>query len=155
MAVKSSYQQAMEGRISALVSPIVTEAGYDLVELQLIQRKSSSLLRFVVDRIGGITLDECAELSRRISYLLEVEDPIEKHYTLEVTSPGLGRPLLTASDFRRKVGERVRLFLNNDAGRVQIEGEIVAVEQKELIMKTAAGEERFALEAVIKGKTLY
>src|SRR4030042_2740349 len=105
---KSVFQEELERRLSALVEPVIAEAGHDLVELQYVRRKSSSLIRVLVDRRGGITLAQCAETSRRIAYVLEVEDPIEERYVLGVSSPGLDRELTTAADFRRKVGERVR-----------------------------------------------
>jgi ribosome maturation factor RimP len=153
--VKSSFQQAMEQEITGLVEPVIQEADYDLVELQLVQRKSGHLLRILVDRLGGITLDECAELSKRISYVLEVEDPIEKRYTLEVSSPGLDRPLATEADFRRKAGEQIRLTFKMDEKNAQAEGEIIAVEGDQLVLGTDSGEKRFALADIIKGKILY
>lgn len=153
--MKSAYLKSMEEKIAGMISPVIAEADYELVELQLVPRKSSSLLRILVDRSGGITLDECAELSHRIAYVLEVEDPIENRYTLEVSSPGLDRPLTTEGDFRRKAGERVRLLLEAAGTQRQADGEIVGVQADCLILRTEAGEERFPLAGIVKGKILY
>ncbi len=152
---KSAYQVALEEKLAALIQPVLSELGCDLVELQFVQRKSSALLRILADRIGGVTLDECAEISRRASYLLEVEDPIEGHYTLEISSPGLDRPLSTPADFRRKVGETVRLFLSGDSGRSERVGKIVKVENDILTLETEDGPNEIALSQISKGKIVF
>jgi ribosome maturation factor RimP len=151
----SDFRKEQQRRLAQLIEPLVVEAGVELVELQLVPRKSRSLLRILVDRVGGVTLDECAELSRRVSYILEVENPIEESYTLEVSSPGLDRPLVTPADFRRKVGEQVRIRFQEEAGQGPIEGEIAGVEESELVLKTGDGERRFALAAVVAGHILF
>ena len=138
-----------------MLSPVISEANYELVELQLVPRKSSSLLRVLVDRVGGITLDECAELSHRISYVLEVEDPIENRYTLEVSSPGLDRPLITEADFRRKAGELILLSLREGDRVSQVEGKIVKVEGEQLVLSVDESERRFSLTDIVKGKIIF
>ena len=153
--MKSAYQKSMEEKITALLSPVISEANYELVELQLVPRKSSSLLRVLVDRVGGITLDECAELSHRISYVLEVEDPIENRYTLEVSSPGLDRPLITEADFRRKAGELILLSLREGDRVSQVEGKIVKVEGEQLVLSVDESERRFSLTDIVKGKIIF
>ncbi len=153
--MKSAYQKSMEEKITALLSPVISEANYELVELQLVPRRSSSLLRVLVDRVGGITLDECAELSHRISYVLEVEDPIENRYTLEVSSPGLDRPLTTEADFRRKVGESILLSLQDGGSLSQVEGKIVKVEGDQLVLSVDDSEQRFSLTDIVKGKIIF
>jgi ribosome maturation factor RimP len=153
--MKSAYQKSMEEKITALLSPVISEANYELVELQLVPRKSSSLLRVLVDRVGGITLDECAELSHRISYVLEVEDPIENRYTLEVSSPGLDRPLTTVADFRRKAGELILLSLREGDRVNQVEGKIVKVEGDQVVLSVDDSEQRFSLTDIVKGKIIF
>lgn len=152
---KSVYQEEVERRLAALVEPVVAEAGHELVELQYVRRKSSSLLRILLDRVGGITLDQCAETSKRIAYVLEVEDPIEERYVLEVSSPGLDRELTTAADFRRKVGERVRIFLRNSGSPTEIEGRLDKVEGEHLSLETESGVQEIALADLLKGKIVY
>ena len=153
--MKSSYQIEIESKLASLVEPVIREVGVELVELQLVQRKSSALLRLLVDKPGGINLDECAEVSHRVSFLLETADPIEGRYTLEVSSPGLDRPLTTEADFRRKIGESIRLFMTSGERTVETTGEIVKVENKELTLMTAKGEEIFLLENVVRGKIIF
>ena len=153
--MKSSYQIEMEGKLAAMLEPLVVEAGAELVELQLVQRKSSALLRLLVDKPGGINLDDCAEISRRAAFLLETNDPLEGRYTLEVSSPGLDRPLTTASDFRRKVGEMIRLFVKDGERTFEVTGEIVSAEENKVTLMTAKGEDNFLLENVVRGKIIF
>lgn len=152
---KSLFQQDVEQRLTALIEPVIVEAGHELVELQYIRRRSSSLVRILLDKQGGITLDECAETSKRIAYMLEVEDPIEERYTLEVSSPGLDRALTSPADFRRKVGEMVRVFMGANGSAAEIEGKIDKVENELLFLTTAEGQQQIALADVVKGKIVY
>lgn len=153
--MKSAYQQELEARLTVLVEPAVVEAGVELVELQFVQRKSSALLRVLVDKVGGVTLDQCAELSHRLSFLLEATDPIEGRYTLEVSSPGLDRALTTAADFRRKVGETVRVTLSAAAGGREVVGEIIAMEDNRLTLQTETGEQQYSLDQVVRAKIIF
>lgn len=153
--MKSSYQIEIEGKLTTIVEPVVLEAGAELVELQLVQRKSSALLRLLVDKPGGITLDDCTAISRGVSFLLETTDPLEGRYTLEVSSPGLDRPLTTEADFRRKIGEEIKLFFKQDERTMEVAGEIVKVEDKRLTLMTGEGEQDFLLENVVRGKIIF
>lgn len=96
-------------QIETLVLPILDDLGYELVDLQLQQDGKQLALRIFVDKPAGITLDDCVEVSREVSAILEVEDPIKSAYRLEVSSPGLDRPLKKAADFKRFVGKKARL----------------------------------------------
>ena len=88
-------------RITELVEPILDEKGFELVLLEYRREERDMVLRLFVDKEGGITLDDCAEISREVSVLLEVEDPISSAYRLEVSSPGIDRPLTRPADYER------------------------------------------------------
>jgi ribosome maturation factor RimP len=152
---KSVYQEELECRLAAIVEPVVNEAGHELVELQYVRRSSNSLVRILLDQQGGITLDQCAEASRRISYVLEVEDPLEERYVLEVSSPGLDRALTSEADFRRKLGQTVKVFVKSSDSAVEIEGTIDKVEGESLCLTTTEGQRDIALADVVKGKIVY
>ena len=100
-------------QIETLILPILDDLGYELVDLQLQQDGKQLALRIFVDKPAGITLDDCVEVSREVSAILEVEDPIRSAYRLEVSSPGLDRPLKKATDFQRFVGKKARLKSKN------------------------------------------
>jgi len=92
------------GQVTALVQPILDSMGLELVELEFKKVGRSFVLRLFIDKPGGVTMDDCADVSRELSLLLDVEDCIPGRYTLEVSSPGLDRPLKKESDYIRFQG---------------------------------------------------
>lgn len=101
----SSIQSAR--KIEDLLAPVVDALGYELVDVRLGTEFGRLTVRLLVDRPGGITVGECAEISREVGPHLEVADLIDRRYVLEVSSPGIQRPLKKAADFLRFQGERV------------------------------------------------
>jgi ribosome maturation factor RimP len=93
--------------LAALLVPLVEGLGYELWELDYSPGRGNGCLRLYIDAEAGITLDDCERVSRAVSELLDAEDPIPGQYTLEVSSPGLERPLRTAQQFARFVGATV------------------------------------------------
>lgn len=104
MMQKSFVESAIE-----LVTPTLTDLGYELVDLEFAHEGRERFLRLYIDKPGGVTLDDCAEVSREVGALLEVEDLISEAYRLEVSSPGIDRPLKRPEDFERFAGERVKV----------------------------------------------
>ncbi len=96
-------------RVRKTAREIVEFADMELVHLEMKRGPGGPLLRVCIDKEGGVTLDDCARISRQLSVQLDVEDPIEERYTLEVSSPGLDRPLFTDRDFARFTGRQIRL----------------------------------------------
>lgn len=95
--------------LEKLIAPIVADYALELVDLELKGDGRRQVLRLFIDKPGGVTLDDCAEVSREVSALFEVEDPIEGAYVLEVSSPGLDRPLKKLRDFERSAGKLIKL----------------------------------------------
>jgi ribosome maturation factor RimP len=98
-------------RLIALIDPLAGSLGYELVELEFASGRSHGVLRIFIDRAEGIRVEDCERMSREVSALLDVEDPIPTAYTLEVSSPGFDRVLRTKPHFERFVGERVHVEL--------------------------------------------
>lgn len=94
-----------------LFGPEVTALGFELLGIELSQNGHGSVLRIYIDKDEGITIDDCVLVSRQLTGLLDVEDPIQGKYDLEVSSPGLDRPLFTVEQFKKFIGERVKLRL--------------------------------------------
>ena len=94
------------------IEAAVRGLGYELVGIEYHPQGRRSLLRVYIDTPDGVSVDDCERASRQISGALDVDDPISGHYVLEVSSPGLDRPLFTAEHFRRFVGNRVKLRIN-------------------------------------------
>ena len=112
-----------------LLAAVVEAMGYELVGVEFHARYANALLRIYIDSENGITLDDCQRVSHQVSGVLDVEDPIAGQYTLEVSSPGLERPLFGAAQFARFVGEtaKVTLKLPQD-GRRRLQGEVLRVD---------------------------
>jgi ribosome maturation factor RimP len=91
----------------ALLQPVVEGLGYVLWELEYAPGRGNALLRLYIDAAAGITIDDCERVSRAVSEVLDAEDPVPGHFTLEVSSPGLDRPLRTPAHFAAYVGEPV------------------------------------------------
>jgi ribosome maturation factor RimP len=96
-------------QIEMLVQPLLDDLGLELVDLEYQRDGRGCVLRFFLDKEGGITLDNCAEASREISSLLDVEDSIDTAYNLEVSSPGVERPLKKLTDFERFSGKLAKI----------------------------------------------
>lgn len=98
--------------LRALIEPVVTGMGYEFVGCDFSQGRHRALLRIYIDGPSGVTIGQCSLVSRQISAALDVEDPMSGRYDLEVSSPGLDRPLFTREHFQRFVGKPVRLKLH-------------------------------------------
>ena len=99
----------LRARIEATVSDVVGFAGMELVHLEFRREGAGLVLRLYIDKEGGVTLDDCARISRLVSSQLDADDPIQNRYTLEVSSPGLDRPLVRDRDYSRFAGHFIRL----------------------------------------------
>lgn len=105
MSKKELYEQKTE----ELLLPIMEEQGFELVDVEYVKEGGSWYLRAYIDKPGGITVDDCENVSRQLSDLLDEKDYIEDSYILEVSSPGLGRPLKKEKDFERSLGEEIEI----------------------------------------------
>jgi ribosome maturation factor RimP len=104
-------------KISHLVEPVVQEFGMEMVDVEFRTERGRWILRVFIDKEGGITVDDCASVSRELGDLIEAEDIIDYPYVLEISSPGLNRPLRKESDFIRSIGKMVRLKMSRPINR--------------------------------------
>ncbi len=126
--------------ISELLQPVITAMGYELVGVELLGGRRA-LLRVYIDQPDGVSVDDCERVSHQVSGVLDVEDAVKGAYTLEVSSPGLDRPLFNASHFERFAGEQVRLKLYGPlAGRRNWRGELRGMRAGEVVLATEQGE---------------
>lgn len=116
-------------RLIALIEPLTARLGYELVDLEYGAGRGHGLLRVFIDAGAGVGVDDCERVSREVSALLDVEDPIPGGYTLEVSSPGFDRVLRTREHFGRFVGSRVFVELKEPReGRRRYTGQLLAVD---------------------------
>ena len=107
MSKKEDYEQ----RAEALIMPVIEANHFELVDVEFVKEAGTRYLRLYIDKEGGITIDDCELVSRAFGDLLDQEDFIEESYILEVSSPGLGRPLKKEKDFARSIGREVEIRL--------------------------------------------
>ena len=105
MAKREEYEKKTE----ALLIPMMEEYGFELVDVEYVKEGSNYYLRAYIDKPGGITIDDCETVSRRLSDQLDEQDFIPEAYILEVSSPGLGRPLKKEKDYIRSIGKEVEI----------------------------------------------
>lgn len=121
-------RELIEKKVAELVRTLLTDGPIELVDVEFVQERDW-YLRVYIDKSGGVTLDDCAELSRKLDLLLDQEDFIQRAYLMEVSSPGLDRPLKNDSDFTRYAGQTVDVsFFAPKNGKKQITCELVGLE---------------------------
>ena len=106
-----SKRESYEKKAEVLILPIINKNNYELVDIEFVREGSNWFLRAYVDKEGGFSVNDCEKVSREFSDLLDKEDFIEESYILEISSPGLGRPLKKDKDFERSMGEEVEVKL--------------------------------------------
>ena len=126
-----SSSQSLELTLEQMLEPALEEKGFELVELRISGNTGRYVLRLFVDRPSGISVGECAQLSRYLADVLDTKDPIQGSYLLEVSSPGLTRPLKSVRDFERVLGKKVRLITRTGPVRA---GKLSSVSEGQLVL---------------------
>lgn len=122
--------------LERIIKKAVEGEGYEFVDLQFFQSKGRWILRVYVDSPSGITLEDCVKVTKILDPLLDVEDIIPHSYNLEVSSPGLDRPLKKPEDFKRFAGKKALIILKEKfQGRKKLKGEIVLVKEEGVVIK--------------------
>ncbi len=141
-------------QLETLIKPLVEEMGAELVELQFNRSKRSSV-RLFVWQDGGISLDKCTDISRAVSDLLDRKDIINGKYFLEVSSPGIDRPLVTARDFERQIGRKVRIVIKVDEKKTKnIVGRIKSVSETMVTLGIDEADVNIDLTEIVSAKVL-
>jgi ribosome maturation factor RimP len=136
-----------------LLQPLVEELGYEFVGLDHQSNPKNTVLVIYIDQPGGIAVEDCERVSREVAALLDVEDPIPGHYNLEVSSPGLDRPLFTLEQFERFRGEQVRLSLYAPQdGRRKFKGQILGAENGKIRLDQDGAEVELELGNIAKAR---
>ena len=138
MTKREEYEQKTE----ALILPILNEYQYELVDVEYVREAGTWYLRAYIDKEGGITVNDCEAVSRRMSDLLDEKDFIPDSYIFEVSSPGLGRPLKKDKDFNRSIGKKVeaKLFRAVDK-RKDFDGILTAFDKDTVTIEQEKGGE--------------
>ncbi len=131
---------AMDRRLAGIITPVIEDMGYELVRVRLMSGKTS-ILQVMADKPdGGIEVDDCAQISTAVGAVLDVEDPIIDEYALEVSSPGIDRPLTRLKDFANFEGYEAKIETEELIdGRRRFKGELAGVEGDEVLINIEEG----------------
>jgi len=146
-------QQAQ--RVHDLVETVITAMGYECVGVEYLPQGKHSLLRIYIDKPEGISVEDCEAVSRQVSGILDVEDPISGQYSLEVSSPGLDRPLFSLQHYENFIGNNVHIRLRNVLdGRRKLSGIITAVEDDVITISEHGDKTQVPFSMIDKGNLI-
>jgi ribosome maturation factor RimP len=127
----------LRDRLTAMVEPVVNGLGYELVLLEYAPSRRTGTLRLFIDKPAGIVVEDCERVSREVAALLDVEDPVPGAYRLEVSSPGLDRPLVKPEHFERFIGEKIRVeMMAPIAGQRRFRGVLLGIDGRTVTLET-------------------
>ena len=142
-------------QLQAMLAPVVEALGYECWGVEFISQGRHSLLRVYIDHANGIQVDDCEKVSRQVSGVLDVEDPISSEYTLEVSSPGMDRPLFTLEQFAKHAGEQVKIKLRSPfEGRRNFQGLLKGVEEQDVIVRADEHEYLLPVDSIEKANII-
>ena len=142
--------------IDDLVSPIVDALDLEFWGCELVRQGKYSLIRVYIDRESGVDISDCEKVSRQVSAVFDVEEPITEEYTLEVSSPGLERPLFRLEQFRKYVGSIIQLRMKKPQdGRKKFKGDLVRVDDNSIVLSIDGGEVEFQYTDIDKANLIY
>lgn len=145
--------------IGALVEPLLVREGYELVDVEIVGTGSKTILRLFIDKPGGVSLDDCATVSQAVDAMLDVEDPFETSYTLEVSSPGLDRPLKKPADFQKYAGRKAKVKtygpVEGAGNRKVFVGQLLGWEDDSVRIEVDGTEYKVPSEAIAKAHLVY
>lgn len=137
-----SKREDYEARVEAFLLPVMEENHFELVDVEYVKEAGTWYLRAYIDKEGGFTVDDCEMVSRRLGDWLDKEDFIDESYILEVSSPGLGRPLKKEKDFKRSMGEQVEIKLYRAVDRQKdFTGALAAYDENTVTIRYEDGSE--------------
>ncbi|MDR5861155.1 ribosome maturation factor RimP [Halomonas eurihalina] len=135
--------------LKTLIEPVVTAMGFELWGIDYLSQGKHSRLVIFIDHAQGVGVDDCADISRQVSAVLDVEDPIAGEYRLEVSSPGMDRPLFTLEQFERYAGHTVAVKLRTPFdGRRKFQGLLAGIEGDEVLLQLDGEEYCFPIESI-------
>ncbi|MBL4781520.1 MAG: ribosome maturation factor RimP [Porticoccaceae bacterium] len=141
--------------LCALIEPVVQAMGCELWGIEYFRAGQRSVLRVYIDKTDGIGIEDCQRISRQIGSVFDVEDPIGEEYTLEVSSPGLDRPLYTLAQYERLAGEHIGLQLRFPfEGQRKFKGLLKGVEAEDVVLVVGEQEYLFPFESIEKAKVV-
>lgn len=142
-------------QLQDMLTPVVEALGYECWGIEFISQGRHSVLRVYIDHEDGVLIDDCEKVSRQLSAVMDVEDPISSEYTLEVSSPGVDRQLFTLEQFARYVGEQVKIKLRSPIEeRRNYQGLLRSVEDQDVVVQVDEYEYLLPIDLIEKANIL-
>jgi len=140
-------------KLNELLQPLVEDLGYEFVGLEYNSNPKHSLLRIYIDRDDGVGIEDCETVSREVAALLDVKDPIRSQYNLEISSPGLDRPLFTAEHYAEFAGSeaQITLFAPHE-GRRKFKGRILSADENSVRIEQDGAEVTLGFDNIAKAR---
>jgi len=146
-------KKEIESRVRDLLDPLVTYEQMDLLLVEYLKGPRGPILRLVIDKAGGVNLDDCTRISRVASDILDVHDPVPGSYNLEVSSPGINRPLVRNEDYERFAGEKVLVkTVRALDGRKRFKGILKGFRDGRVVVESSGEEYELPLELIAKAR---
>ena len=144
-----------DAALHALIEPVVSAMGFELWGIDHLSQGKHSRLVIYIDHEDGVSVDDCADVSRQVSAVLDVEDPVPGEYRLEVSSPGMDRPLFTLEQFERYAGHVVAVKLRVPFdGRRKFQGLLAGIENDEVLLQVDGEEYCFPIEGIDQARVV-
>ncbi len=154
----ANWSKEIAEKVRELAEPLVEAEGMELVDVEYLRERGRWLLRLTIDKPGGITLDDCQTVSRQVERVLDVEDPIDAPYSLEVSSPGIERPLKKEADFERFAGQMAEVRTARPVGdppRRKFKGKLLGIQSRIIRMEIDGRVHEIEFAAVAKANLVY
>ncbi len=146
-------KERLEEKLTELLQPVITNSGYELVDIAIVRTAGGITLRILLDKPEGVTLADCEKISRLASDILDAHDPISSHYVLEVSSPGINRPLKKQADFQRFAGQKAMIETKTPiSGRKRYKGVLTGIENENVIIFTNGADHYIPFEQIRKAR---
>lgn len=131
--------RSVNDRLHEILSPILWTLGLELVEVVCLGQGPRSVVRVLIDKPGGVTITDCEQAHKALGPALDVADPFPHSYTLEVSSPGLDRPLKRLQDYQRVIGKRINVKLRQPLeGQWKVTGEVVQADERDVVLSVSS-----------------
>jgi ribosome maturation factor RimP len=139
--------QNLKGRIE----PVLEEDGFECVEIKVVRSRATRIIQLFADKDGGINIADCARLSRKLLALLE-KDPEWGEYGIEVSSPGVDRPLKTPRDFSKNRDREITLWITDGDKQRKLEGLVLDADETSVILRNKTGDFRIPVDSIVQGR---
>lgn len=145
----------LERKLTDMLNPAVEAVGFELVGVEFVRAGKHSTLRVYIDSPNGVDVDDCADVSHQVSAILDVEDPISTEYNLEISSPGMDRPLFKAAHYAEQIGQQINVKLQMPQdGRRNFKGELIESKHDSFVITVDKQQFELAYDNVLKANVV-